>query len=698
MNFIRYIIILSHLFFGLSLYADSPSPLYSAILNNDQAKVAELIRNKIDVNKPIQDKYGQKVLPILHATGRRYTSYEILKLLVEAGADVNAKDDYGSSPLSYLLPSPSVTDPDTKPIGALPCIKLLVESGAKINEANGNETVLFRVCSLTNNEERKEIFKYLLENGADINIQDEDGGTCLSRSMMILNRYESSITDHNLPYDHIFHTFAANDRDFITFLIENGADPDIMDKSGRKVNMDTFSIDDYAGPSTLLNAYVYIQYFKYYVVGMILLIAVIMIGRKYFIKIKRQNAKVAFLKVNRRIRGLKEKIENIDCQYFPNENLELAELKSKMGKVISDIEALNGKEEEYNDKKADENIKQLEKEYEIFSKKIESLHAELKKVKVSVDKAKVDIESMNKTSTKISDEIRLYDGFEGLEIYQTKIREFILGSAKIIDSIKNLSSFDELKRFFDQENEGIYTLIRDFTDFAYTWEMYVKELKQYQSPMERSKSLSEQAERKADECRIMNEEEVAARLLQDFSKIANESRLIELQMSTRSDRKDARYYEENLNEIEQQFREIQNEFNEKFKAVVEFKRLPDDKAKKEWILKNGYISWFFDDPKIAEKFREFDSMEEKFRYLIKASEKLRFLDIQPREEKTTWIVFMQSIYSSMSYEDMKSLMKEWQTDTKFKSYKESWAKKLNESDPEEKKLLTITTKFLGMRF
>ncbi|KAJ8680564.1 hypothetical protein QAD02_016351 [Eretmocerus hayati] len=90
----------------------------------------------------------------------------MMKLLLESGADVNAKDYLLQTPLHYADQETAI---------------LLIEHGADVNVQNiYRETPLHIVCRLSDRDDtRYKQMIELLENGADTNVEDSKGETCL---------------------------------------------------------------------------------------------------------------------------------------------------------------------------------------------------------------------------------------------------------------------------------------------------------------------------------------------------------------------------------------------------------------------------------------------------------------------------------------------------------------------------------------
>ena len=71
--------------------------LIEVCANGEKKDVEELIDMGADVNQKDEDEYGSEWTALMRASCRGYT--EIAKLLIKAGADVNAKTNDGSTAL-----------------------------------------------------------------------------------------------------------------------------------------------------------------------------------------------------------------------------------------------------------------------------------------------------------------------------------------------------------------------------------------------------------------------------------------------------------------------------------------------------------------------------------------------------------------------------------------------------------------------
>ena len=92
---------------------------------------------------------------------------EITELLINAGADVNARDREGVTPIYHCRAGPR---------GA----KLLINAGAEVNIMdNRGQTPLHSIVSYSQFNPQLEIAPILIDSGADVNIKDKEGNTPL---------------------------------------------------------------------------------------------------------------------------------------------------------------------------------------------------------------------------------------------------------------------------------------------------------------------------------------------------------------------------------------------------------------------------------------------------------------------------------------------------------------------------------------
>ena len=127
--------------------------------------VKYLLNKGADINAKIEN--NQTWLGLASESG----SCELIKLLIDKGCDVNAFDDNGNTPLSIAAA-----------FARFDVVKLLVENGAKTEPGyckresctNSGNTPLH-----TASRRSPSIAQYLIANGADVNKADLEGNTAL---------------------------------------------------------------------------------------------------------------------------------------------------------------------------------------------------------------------------------------------------------------------------------------------------------------------------------------------------------------------------------------------------------------------------------------------------------------------------------------------------------------------------------------
>lgn len=184
------------------------SPLMYAVEVSSIEWVKLLLSYKADANL----KCRKTVNALTRLVWQNNPNYaELLDILIEAGADVNAADEYGNTPLMTAVSS-----------GNIPVIKKLLSKGALVNAQNSAggtalmNALLKEKIGLKPEEPNIEIVRLLLEAGANPNLtvnsnSEASFGTALSSAVWYPPRWSPEEI-----------TYASND--IIKLLIANKAD------------------------------------------------------------------------------------------------------------------------------------------------------------------------------------------------------------------------------------------------------------------------------------------------------------------------------------------------------------------------------------------------------------------------------------------------------------------------------------------
>ena len=172
---------------------------------------------------------------------------KIAKYLIEAGADVNIADDNGDTALVYFSEQKHFDcGYDT--------IKMLIEAGAELNRrdcCNGNTALIYwsqKRCG------GSDIVKLLVKAGADMDVQGEGGKTALmvagdpeTAQYLIESGADIHVADNN--GDTALIHFARKtggfliDPEIVKMLVNAGADLDVQGKGGKTALMVTAETD-----------------------------------------------------------------------------------------------------------------------------------------------------------------------------------------------------------------------------------------------------------------------------------------------------------------------------------------------------------------------------------------------------------------------------------------------------------------------
>ena len=201
-----------------------------------------LLEYDLDPNS-IQDSYRNNT--ILHMTVYD-GNLESTKLLLDYGANINAKNKYGLTPFNYaisdfyppiarniikvlkfLASNPNLNVEDNFPLhyastlGSPEIIEILIDRGIDVNIRNDfNTTPLHRASESWSLKS----IKLLLSKGADINCRDNSGGSVIHYAAQFFNFYDLEVSKDDPNYDDIISESKERigDPETIPFLINKG--------------------------------------------------------------------------------------------------------------------------------------------------------------------------------------------------------------------------------------------------------------------------------------------------------------------------------------------------------------------------------------------------------------------------------------------------------------------------------------------
>ena len=205
--------------------------LLNALDEKDLDFAKFLIKNSADININLKKSgwHGKEPAPyhrnlLFHPNLDR----EIVTLLIEHGAYINARDKHGRTPLFYVIDQSVDLD----------LVTILIKSGADVNaQDNLAQTPLFQAT----NYGSKDIAKLLIEQGANVNAQDNSGNTPLFKAISYTsdNGYTNTIkllilhgadihARNNFGQTPLSEAVIRNNKELVKLLIDNNSNTNYL--------------------------------------------------------------------------------------------------------------------------------------------------------------------------------------------------------------------------------------------------------------------------------------------------------------------------------------------------------------------------------------------------------------------------------------------------------------------------------------
>jgi ankyrin repeat protein len=186
--------------------------LFQAVRNNDLAALRAAVADKAH----LETRGPREVTPLMHAAA--FGSLQSMKILLDAGADPNAKDAFGATALVWAA-------------GDAAKAKLLVERGADVNAQTSQGRTPLMVAAAHDGNSRT--VRMLLDKGADLKAADGMGNTAmltaaaandLETVKLLLARGASADETNKGGYTPLMNVAMNGNTAMIRLLIEKGAD------------------------------------------------------------------------------------------------------------------------------------------------------------------------------------------------------------------------------------------------------------------------------------------------------------------------------------------------------------------------------------------------------------------------------------------------------------------------------------------
>ncbi len=138
----------------------------------------EEVKKLLDAGVSVQITYDYYHTSPLH-TAACNDQFEIAKLLIERGADIHMKTEFGYTPLySALSLSLSLKETDER-VKLTDTMKLLIEHGADIHETDARGLTILMHAAGSSNSQNIKMIKILIDMGLRTDVTDDHGNNLI---------------------------------------------------------------------------------------------------------------------------------------------------------------------------------------------------------------------------------------------------------------------------------------------------------------------------------------------------------------------------------------------------------------------------------------------------------------------------------------------------------------------------------------
>jgi ankyrin repeat protein len=146
--------------------------LEEVLCKGDNGTLAKRLQSGLDPNITLAN--GRTPLTFVHSNPSCQFSLAVVILLVEAGANVNGKDENGDTPLM-----------SASAMGPLDSVALLLDKGADANTTDAKGHSALMQLGDDGQGTNLKIAKLLVDAGADVNYRAPDGMTAYGRALQV---------------------------------------------------------------------------------------------------------------------------------------------------------------------------------------------------------------------------------------------------------------------------------------------------------------------------------------------------------------------------------------------------------------------------------------------------------------------------------------------------------------------------------
>jgi ankyrin repeat protein len=243
-------LILMQCFAGQLSPLQNNNSLINAVKSNDLELFSALL-NKNDVHQ--KDEFGKTALAYAAANGNEY----MINCILQAGADINARDNLNKTPLMYAVSK----------AGNLKIVELLLEAGANpsVIDIQHNSVLMYAVLYAD-----LAIVKLLLKKNHNMNLVNHAGLNILNLAITQNAGYEviKALIDYGCDtesrafiggYTSLMHAVYCGRDDVVKELLLNGADQNATDFSG----MNARQLAESLGRTQCVRAFKMAKLYKY---------------------------------------------------------------------------------------------------------------------------------------------------------------------------------------------------------------------------------------------------------------------------------------------------------------------------------------------------------------------------------------------------------------------------------------------------